>query len=311
MTEQRIVSFPSAELLEAAGPLPENLRGVVWDVSEEQTEVEVEAIDIAVLPYMADLSQLQGIHRATNLSQVQTQTTGYDGFIELVGERATITTAGSVHAAATAEMALGLAIASLRGFPDAVRNQATGTWAPQRWPGLADRTVAIVGAGRIGDQIRRRLEPFEVNLLRFASSSRSDEHGQIHSIAELGSLAPQIEVLILIVPLTDSTHHLVNAELLALLPDGARVINVARGPVVDTEALTREVASGRLFVASDVFDPEPLPADHELWKQPNALILPHNGGNTEAFFPRMVALLKRQLQAWSEGELGENVVHNP
>lgn len=311
MSLRRTISFPSAKLLDAVGPLPQNLDAVLWDLSTTPTGADPKTIDIAVLPYMADISQLQAINQATNLTQVQTQTTGYDGFIDLVGDRATITTAGSVHASATAEMALSLALASLRGFPDAVRNQLTGTWAPQRWPGLADRTVAVVGSGRIGEQIRRRLEPFDVNLLRFATTSRSDEFGQIHGIDQLPQLAPEIEVLILIVPLTDSTHHLVDAQLLSLLPDGARVVNVARGPVVDTLALTAEVSSGRLFVASDVFDPEPLPADHQLWQQPNALILPHNGGNTEAFFPRMVALLKRQLKAWSAGGPGENIVHTP
>lgn len=311
MSLQRTVSFPTTELLDAVGPLPENLKAVVWDLGEAPSGVDLSQIDIAVFPYMADFSQLRGISQAPNITQVQTQTTGYDGIIDLVGDHATVSTAGHVHAAATAEMAVGLSIASLRGFPDAVRNQATGTWAPQRWPGLADRTVAVVGTGRIGEQIRRRLAPFEVNLMRFASTSRSDEHGQIHGIDELAQLAPEIEVLILIVPLTDDTHHLVDAELLARLPDGARVVNVARGPVVDTAALTAEVKSGRLFVASDVFDPEPLPQDHELWQQPNALILPHNGGNTEAFFPRMVALLQRQLQAWAKGEAGENIVHRP
>lgn len=311
MSTQRTISFPSHELLQAVGPLPDNLEAVVWDLGETPEGVDLAQIDIAVFPYMAGIDQLQGIRKAPNVSLVQTQTTGYDGMSDLIGDRAAIATAGGVHAAATAEMAVGLAIASLRGFPDAVRNQATGTWAPERWPGLADRTVALVGVGGIGEEIRKRLEPFEVNLLRFASSARSDEHGRIHAIDELAAMARQVEVLILIVPLSDSTHHLVDAKLLAALPDGARIVNVARGPVVDTEALTAEVASGRLYVASDVFDPEPLPQDHELWKQPNALILPHNGGNTEAFFPRMVALLKRQIQDWARGENGQNIVHEP
>ncbi|MCZ4136361.1 hydroxyacid dehydrogenase, partial [Escherichia coli] len=83
--------------------------------------------------------------------------------------------------------------------------------------------------------------------------------------SELAARAPEIEVLILIVPLNDSTRHLVDAQLLAKLPDGATVINVARGPVVDTDAIVAEVASGRLNMASDVFDPEPLPAGHPLW----------------------------------------------
>ncbi|WP_404290718.1 2-hydroxyacid dehydrogenase [Glutamicibacter arilaitensis] len=308
MNTQRTVSFPTQELLDAVGELPSNLKPVIWDLVNEPT-TDLCEIDIAIFPYMASPHSLRNISQAPNVTHVQTQTTGYDGMVDLVGDRASITTAAGVHAAATAEMALGLAIASLRGFPQAVRDQSKGLWNPKQWTGLADRTVGLVGVGGIGEEIRKRLEPFEVNLLRFGSRARTDEHGQIFSIDQLAEHASDIEVLILIVPLNDSTHHLVDAHLLAKLPDGALIVNVARGPVVDTEALVAEVASGRLSVASDVFDPEPLPQDHPLWQCPNALILPHNGGNTAAFFPRMVRLLKRQLTAWSKGELGENAVH--
>ncbi|GAA1410505.1 dehydrogenase [Glutamicibacter uratoxydans] len=308
MSKQRTVSFPTAELLEAVGELPKNLKPVIWDL-ESDPDSPLEDIDITIFPYMADPAFLKNVRKAPNVKIVQTQTTGYDGMIDMIGDRADICTAAGVHAAATAEIALGLAIASLRGFPTSVRDQDNNRWNPIQWPGLADRTVGLVGVGGIGEAIRKRLEPFEVNLLRFGSTARTDEHGQVYGTDQLLQMAGQIEVLILIVPLNASTRHLVNAELLAQLPDGATVVNVARGPVVDTDALVAEVASGRLNVSSDVFDPEPLPADHPLWQYPNALITPHNGGNTKAFFPRMVSLLKRQLQAWSAGQDGENLVH--
>lgn len=308
MSAQRTISFPSQDLIDAVGAFPENLKPVLWDLNNDP-QVPLDDIEIAVMPYMATADTLRSIRKAENLKVVQTQTTGFDGLVELIGDRADINTAAGVHAASTAEMAIGLAIASLRGFPQAVRDQQEGHWNPQQWPGLADRTVGLVGVGGIGDEIRKRLEPFEVNLLRFGSTARTDEHGQVFATSDLPAHAPKIDVLILIVPLNDSTHHLVDAPLLAKLPDGATVVNVARGPVVDTDALVAEVASGRLNVASDVFDPEPLPQDHPLWKCPNALIIPHNGGNTAAFFPRMVKLLQRQVAAWSAGETGENLVH--
>lgn len=308
MSSQRTISFPTQELIDAVGPIPENLKAVLWDL-ENEPRTPLEDIEIAVLPYMASPQRLKNIRQAPNLKIVQTQTTGYDGMVDLIGDRADINTAAGVHAAATAEMAIGLAIASLRGYPQAVRDQQSGHWNPLQWPGLADRTVALVGVGGIGEEIRKRLEPFEVNLLRFGSTARTDEHGQVFATADLAARAAEIEVLILIVPLNDSTHHLVDAELLAQLPDGATVVNVARGPVVQTEAIVAEVASGRLNMASDVFDPEPLPADHPLWQHPNALVIPHNGGNTKAFFPRMVKLLKKQVQSWAAGHDGENLVH--
>lgn len=308
MSSQRTISFPTQELIDAVGPIPENLKAVLWDL-ENEPRTPLGDIEIAVLPYMASPQRLKNIRQAPNLKIVQTQTTGYDGMVDLIGDRADINTAAGVHAAATAEMAIGLAIASLRGYPQAVRDQQSGHWNPLQWPGLADRTVALVGVGGIGEEIRKRLEPFEVNLLRFGSTARTDEHGQVFATADLAAHAAEIEVLILIVPLNDSTHHLVDAELLAQLPDGATVVNVARGPVVQTEAIVAEVASGRLNMASDVFDPEPLPADHPLWQHPNALVIPHNGGNTKAFFPRMVKLLKKQVQSWAAGHDGENLVH--
>lgn len=308
MSTQRTISFPTQDLIDAVGPIPENLQAVLWDL-EHDPAVPLEDIDIAILPYMSNPRTLENVRKASNVKVVQTQTTGFDGMIDLIGDRADINTAAGVHAAATAEMALGLAIASLRGFPQSVRDQQQGRWNPQQWPGLADRTVGLVGVGGIGEEIRKRLEPFEVDLLRFGSTARTDEHGEVFATSQLAARAPEIEVLILIVPLNDSTQHLVDAQLLAKLPDGATVINVARGPVVDTDAIAAEVVSGRLNMASDVFDPEPLPADHPLWQHPNALVIPHNGGNTKAFFPRMVKLLKKQVQAWAAGNDGENLVH--
>lgn len=307
----RVVTFPSTELLEAVGPLPEGISAGVWDIGGDPVGVELDDIDVAVFPYMANFSALQGVRRAENLKMVQTQTTGYDGIHELVGPEVGVATAAGVHAASTAELAIGLAIASLRGIGESVRDQSQGHWNPQRWPGLADRRVAVVGVGGIGEEIRKRLEPFEVQLKRFGTRARTDEHGQILAVEDLAAHAPDIEVLILIVPHNAGTHHLVDSKLLAALPDGAVVVNVARGPVVDTDALVAELATGRLRCASDVFDPEPLPDDHPIWALPNALIVPHNGGNTEAFLPRMTALLKRQLVAWATGETPENLVAKP
>lgn len=309
MKQNTVVTFPSIELLDAVGPLPEGLETAIWDFDSDPVGASLEDVQIAVFPYMANFSQLAAVTKAPNLKLVQTQTTGFDGIRELVGPNVSVATAHGVHAASTAELAIGLAIASLRGIGESVRDQGNALWNPRRWPGLADRKVAIVGVGGIGEEIRKRLDPFEVELSRFGTRARTDEHGEIFAIDELESRAKDIEVLILIVPHNESTHHLVDARLLAALPNDAVVVNVARGPVVDTDALVAELASGRLRCASDVFDPEPLPADHPIWQLPNALIVPHNGGNTEAFLPRMTALLKRQVVAWAENRDPENLVY--
>ncbi|WP_309071796.1 2-hydroxyacid dehydrogenase [Arthrobacter sp.] len=304
----RTVSVPDRDLLDALQPAPGGLDLVVWDFKDAPVGADLEDIDVAILPYMqrGDLSdQLQS---APALKLVQTQSTGYEGVAEMAGDGVAVCSAAGVHAAATAEMAVGLAIASLRGIDVAVRNQREGQWKPARYPGLADRSVLLLGVGGIGEEIAKRLDPFEVELTRVGSTARSDERGQVHGSDELVELAARHDVLIVITPLSDSTRGLVGREVLAALPDGALVVNVARGPVVDSEALTAEVVSGRLRAAVDVFDPEPIPAGHPLWSAENAIITPHNGGNTGAFWPRIVRLLRRQLEALAAGQEPANLV---
>lgn len=304
----RTITLPTEDLLEAVSPLPEGIRAGVWDVAGEPKGVEYDEIDAVVLPYAAGSDWQDGLDRVPGLKMLQAQSTGYDGLLELVGPDVAVASAAGVHVAGTAELALTLMLASLRGVDAAVRNAESGTWDSRRFPGLADRRVLLVGVGGIGAAIAQRLEPFEVELTRVGSRARTDEHGAVHGTDELAELARTAEVLVVITPLTEQTHHLINQEVLAALPDGALVVNVARGPVVDTEALTAEVLSGRLHAALDVVDPEPLPADHPLWKAPNAIITPHVGGNTEAFVPRIRKLLKEQVGRLARGEEPVNLV---
>ncbi|MHB1173183.1 MAG: 2-hydroxyacid dehydrogenase [Lacisediminihabitans sp.] len=304
----RTVTLPDGELLAALEPFPAGVRGVLWDLRSVPVGVDLENVDAVVLPYVNASEVLGELGRVPHLKLVQTQSTGYDGVREAVGETVAVASASGVHAAATAELAIGLILASLRGIDAAVRDQREGAWRPQRRLSLADRHVLIVGVGGIGKEIARRLQPFEVELTRVGSSARDDADGHIHGSEELVALAAAAEILVVITPLTKQTHHLISAQVLAALPAGALVVNVARGAVVDSDALTAEVVKGRLKCAIDVFDPEPIPADHPLWSAENAVITPHVGGNTSAFYPRVVRLLKRQLQAFARGEVPDNLV---
>ncbi len=133
----------------------------------------------------------------------------------------------------------------------------------------------------------------------------------MHAMGELPDLLPTVDAVVVIVPLTPSTAGLVDAQFLAALPDGALLVNMARGKVVDTDALLAELGSGRLRAALDVTDPEPLPADHPLWDAPNLVITPHVGGFTDATDPRFAALLRRQLTELAAGREPINVVRAP
>ncbi len=302
------MTVPDEEMLNALQPTPEGIDVVVWDFHSDPQGARYGDVDVVVLPYMS-LGDMRGpLAKIPDLKLVQTQSTGYEGVPEMVGDGVAVASAAGVHAAATAELAVGLAIASLRGIDVAVRNQNDGVWQPGRFTGLADRRVLLLGVGGIGAEIAKRLDAFEVTLTRVGSSARNDERGRVHSSDELVSLAAEHDVLIVITPLNDSTRGLVDAKVLAALPDGALVVNVARGAVVDSDALTREVISGRLKAAIDVFDPEPMPQDHPLWAAPNAIITPHNGGNTGAFEPRIIKLLRSQLQALADSREPANLV---
>ena len=122
---------------------------------------------------------------------------------------------------------------------------------------------------------------------------------------------PEADVVFVIAPHTPQTEGLFDARRLALLPDDALVVNVARGPLVVTDALLAETSSGRLRAALDVVDPEPLPADHPLWRIPNVFVVPHVGGASSAFFPRADRLVAAQLRRWFAGEPLENVIERP
>ena len=257
-------------------PLPDGLKGVVWDLESDPVGAGLGDIDGVVLPYLNAGAVMGALGRAPGLKFVQTQSTGYDGVISAAGPAAGVATASGVHAAATAELAVGLALAKLRGIDDAARDQLSQQWRPQRRRSLADRRVLLVGVGGIGHEIARRLEPFEIELTRVGSTGRTDEHGTVHPSSALPELAASHDVLITVLPLSDQTRHLIGAEVLAALPDGALVVNVGRGPVVDTDALTKEVVSGRLHCALDVVDPEPLPAGHPLWE---CRQLPHHSAH--------------------------------
>lgn len=145
-------------------------------------------------------------------------------------------------------------------------------------------------------------------MLRVARSARVAPRGDVHGLAELPQLLPRSDVVVLTLPLTEETRNLVDAGFLATMKDGALLVNVARGAIIDTAALLAELRRGRLSAALDVTDPEPLPAGHALWHAPGTLISPHVGGNSSAFLPRAHRLIRAQVQRYLAGEELRNVV---
>ncbi len=312
------VTVPGTTLLHALeatpGGVPEGVQVVVWGLDGPPPAELGGRIDLVVPPYMDTASKLASL-AGVETRLVQSQSIGYDDVPGALPPGHVFANAASVHEPSTAELAVGLVLAAQRGIPDFVRAAGepvaagVGRWAPARHASLADRRVLLIGYGGVGRAIEARLEPFEVSLTRVAHRGRDDERGRIHGIDELDALLPEAEIVVVGVPLTDETEGLVDARFLAALPDGALVVNVARGRVADTDAVLAEASTGRLRFALDVIDPEPLPDGHPLFALPNVLITPHVGGASTAMMPRMARLLREQIERMLRGEEPRNVVH--
>jgi phosphoglycerate dehydrogenase-like enzyme len=284
--------------------LPGSLAVAVYD-GEGPVPGSLEDVVFYVAPYTFDQAPLALLRRMPKLQVVQTLTAGYEHVLPYLPDGVALCNAGRLHDTSTAELAVTLALASLRGVPDFVRGQETGQWRHRRWRSLADRTVLIVGYGGIGAAVERRLAGFEVaEVLRVARRARDG----VAAFTELPELLPRADVVVICVPLTDQTRGLVDAGFLARMPDGALLVNVARGGVVDTAALVAEVTTGRLAAALDVTDPEPPPPGHPLWTAPGVLLSPHVGGNSTAFLPRAHRVIVDQLHRFAAGEPLHHVV---
>jgi phosphoglycerate dehydrogenase-like enzyme len=290
--------------------LPPGLSADVWDGRPPWPDT-VGEVELFVVPYLVGRPALAPIPEMTRLRVIQTLTAGYEDILPALPDGVTLCNARGVHDASTAELAVALTLASLRGFPDFVRAADAHEWATEHRPALADRTVLIVGYGSVGSAIERRMAPFEVEILRVARTARTTDSGAVHGFADLTRLLPQADVVVLSTPLTEQTRGLVDRSFLRTMRDGGLLVNVARGAVVDTQALLGELVSGRLTAALDVTDPEPLPPDHPLWSAPGLLLTPHVGGDTSAFVPRATKLVADQLRRFADGQQLVNVVAGP
>ncbi|MET9994107.1 2-hydroxyacid dehydrogenase [Streptomyces mutabilis] len=292
--------------------LPEGPAYRYWN-GEETFPADPADCAYYVVPYMKPSGiGTRPLPEMRSVRVVQTLSAGIDHVepgLRHLPEGVQLCNARGVHEASTAELTLTLILASLRGVPDFVRAQDRGEWLGGFRPALADRKVLIVGYGSIGAAIEDRLVPFEVApVVRVARSARTTARGPVHPLTELPALLPEADVVVLSTPLTEATRGLVDAEFLARMKDGALLVNVARGPVVDTKALLTELESGRIIAALDVTDPEPLPPGHPLWQAPGVLVSPHAGGPTSAFLPRAKRLLVDQLSRFVNREPLRNVI---
>lgn len=299
------VLMPSASTATRLGHLP----GVTTHVLDSSHRVGPEAASsrVWVPPFLAtiDAESVAAItDQLPELDVVQLLSAGAERYVGLLPDGVVLCNARGAHTQSTAEWVLTAILASIRQFPRFIRAQAEGRWDHPVNDDLAGRRVLIVGAGDIGQRVAQLLRVFEVETTLVARTARDGYAG----VADLPALLPEHEVVVLLVPSTPATSGLVDAEFLAAMPDGALLVNAARGPVVRTDDLLAELVAERLHAAVDVTDPEPLPPGHPMWSAPNLLLTPHVAGSVPRAVDRAVAVVRAQLERLLAGEPLQNVI---
>jgi phosphoglycerate dehydrogenase-like enzyme len=309
--QRRLAWLPYATVEEAEqrlGGIPESIDIDVYRADGDSWPDSIAEVEFYVLPYLKGEEVLDRVAEMEQLKVIQTLTAGVENFLPHVPDGVILCNAAGVHDTSTAELAVALALASGRHLDHYARNQLAGIWDFQLGISLADQRVLIIGYGHIGAAIERRLAGFEVaSVTRVARRPRT-EPVLVHAIEDLPELLHDADVVFLVAPHTPQTEGLISGPQLAALPDGAVLVNVARGKLVDTDALLAETSTGRIRAALDVTDPEPLPPEHPLWRTPGVLISPHVGGPSTAFFPRADRLIAAQLGRFAAGTELENII---
>ena len=263
----------------------------------EQAEVLVPGFDSGV-------AATRLIPRLPNLKYVQLLSAGAENWVDRMPDGVLLSTCRGAHGVSTAELMVGGLIGLYREFARFAEGQRNHYWDRHSTDTVQGKRALIVGAGDVGEAIARGLRAFDAEITMVARTARDDAHG----VAELPELLGSHDIVVLVVPLTAATTGLVDAAFLARMPDGAVLVNAARGPVVDTDALVAELRTGRLRAVLDVTDPEPLPADHPLWTMPGLVLFPHQGGTCTGQADRSWRIAAGEIARFANGEKPRNLV---
>ncbi|MGD0912546.1 MAG: NAD(P)-dependent oxidoreductase [Terracidiphilus sp.] len=315
------VGYPASLALELFRDFPEGIELIpVSETLDHDVEIDVWIPDPFPTRAMRAWPYLRGVKLIISMLA------GTEWIPPLAGPHVTICNAQGAHNVATAEWVVAAILTMLKYFPLYLDVQRSGVWkrrfdAPPHYAAitgdatpfhppvmleeLAGKKVLLVGYGAIGKEIERMLAPFRVELTRVARSARLEP--KVHAATKIDELIPSADIVILIVPSTDKTRGLIGTTQFALMRQGALLVNAARGPVVNTDALVEALNAGKIRAAIDVTDPEPLPEGHPLWSCPNLLITPHVAASSPQFAPNALRTAADELRRYINGEPLRNV----
>jgi phosphoglycerate dehydrogenase-like enzyme len=297
------VCVPDESARQQIEPLPDGVRVLVWNGGDDVPDGIAET-EFLQAGYMGGGEAETLLTAMPKLRVIQLLSAGVERWLPVKPDGVTLCNGKGVHSGGTAELAVLGVIALVRRLPFFLAEQAAHRWTELTTDDLDGKRLLVLGAGDIGRRIAAALEVFGVTTTYVGRTAREGVHGT----DELRALVPDADILAVATPLTDETRGLVDAELLAALPDGAIVANIARGAIVDIDALVAELQAERLQAVLDVTDPEPLPEDHPLWDAPNLILTPHLGGGTQGWQRRAYRLVREQIERYVAGEPLENFV---
>jgi phosphoglycerate dehydrogenase-like enzyme len=287
--QERLATLAAVHVYPASGPLAPDLGPG----------------DLLVAAYGIDRA-LEVAGHLGGLRVIQSFSAGVDALIDRVPAGVTLCDASGVHDIAVAEWVLLAILASRHRLPEHIDGQRAGRWRSEHLVGedLVDAVVVIVGSGSIGREVEARLEPFGATVVRIARRARQG----VHPLSKLAWLVRDADIVVILLPLTLETRGIIDAGILSAMRPGALLVNASRGAIVNTAAMTAAVLEGRIRVALDVTDPEPLPRGHPLWNAPGALITPHVASDVRREDERAWALVVDQVGRLARGEPLRNVV---
>jgi D-2-hydroxyacid dehydrogenase (NADP+) len=273
-------------------------------VTSQISEAMARASEATVLIAKAQNISAELVGAMPKLQWIQALTTGIDPLHALkLPSSVIVTSARGIHGPQMAELTLLLMMALSRDFPRMLANQREKRW--QRWGQrlLAGKTLVIVGVGAISEALAARCKPLGLKVVGITNRSSVDQFDELHPRAQLREAAAGADFLVLLIPYSPETHHMIDASVLAAMKPTAYLINVARGGVVDEGALIEALRTHLIAGAGlDVFAQEPLPEASPLWDLDNVIITPHIGGMSDIYAEQLLPLLLHNLRAFAAGD---------
>jgi phosphoglycerate dehydrogenase-like enzyme len=239
------------------------------------------------------------------LRLIQALTTGVDHIMALpnLPPGVLVAAARGFHGPQMSELAFLFMLAFARKFPAVLENQKHKRWDRREQRLLDGKTVVLIGVGRIAEELARRCKVFGMSVIGVSTRASAPDFDALYPRARIADAAALADFLIILAPYTKENHHLIDTTVIdAMKPEGV-LINLARGGVLDEEALRRALSAGRIAGAGlDVFQQEPLPPESPLWDTPNLLITSHVGGVSETYAEQVMPLLIDNLRAFVDGK---------